>query len=125
VRTITSAQRETAESRVVLEEIRVRLEEVGDLARTLDERERQMSRAEERLARAEGFLTDVRSGLESLQGQKTLVDQAVEKVSALRFLLKQSEAMIEGLREERRMTSDVEDAREAGDEDDGDVARAA
>lgn len=127
VRTITSAQRETAESRAVLLEIRTRLEEVSDLARTLDERERQMSRAEERLARAEGFLVDVRSGMESLQGQRALVDQAVEKVGSLRFLLKQAEAMIDGLREERKMTSDVHEARASGSEDEAedDVDQAA
>jgi len=86
-----------------------------------------MTRAEERLARAEGFLGDVRSGLESLQGQKALVDQAVEKVGALRFLLKQADAMIDGLRDERKMTSDVQDAKANGndDGDDAEVARAA
>ena len=88
-----------------------------------------MTRAEERLARAEGFLGDVRSGLESLQGQKALVDQAGEKVGALRVLLKHADAMIEGLREERKMTSDVQDARTSGSDDDGDddgeVSRAA
>ena len=125
VRTITSAQRETAESRVLLQATRARLDKVNELASTLDKRERQMKQAEERLARAEGFLTDVRSGLESLQGQKTLVDQAVEKVGALRFLLKQADAMIEGLREERQMTSDVQDARTSGNQDDEEVAEAA
>jgi len=127
VRRITSAQRETAESRELLADIRRQLEEVSDMGRTLDERERQMTRAEERLARAEGFLGDVRSGLESLQGQKALVDQAVEKVGALRFLLKQADAMIDGLRDERKMTSDVQDAKANGndDGDDAEVARAA
>jgi hypothetical protein len=49
----------------------------------------------------------VRSSLEALQGQKVIVDQAVEKAGALRFLLKQAEGMIEGLREERDMTARV------------------
>jgi hypothetical protein len=77
------------------------------------------------------LLTDVRSNLESLQGQKTLVDQAVERVSSLRFLLKQAEAMIDGLREERKMTASVHDAvavaagKDATDDDDADGAPAA
>ena len=128
VRTITSASRETAESRQLLKDIAGRLAEIKDLAGSLDERERQMGKAEERLARAEGFLGDVRSGLESLQGQKTLVDQAVKKVSALKFLLKQADAMIENLRDERRMTSDVQEAMATDDDaadDESGVARAA
>ena len=93
-----------------------RLEAMSTLAGTLDERERQITGAEDRLARAETFLSEVRSGLETLQGQKTLVDQAVERVSALRFLLKQADAMIEGLREERQMTAEVQEAMDS-DED--------
>jgi len=129
VRTITTAQRETAESRAMLKTIVGRLEEMRGLAGTLDERERQVNKAEERLARAEGFLGDVKSGLDTLQGQKALVDQAVEKVGALKFLLKQADAMIDGLRDERRMTSNVQEARASDDDesaaDEEGIARAA
>ena len=58
------------------------------------------------------------------------MDQAVEKAGSLRFLLKQAEATIEGLRDERKMTADVREAiaivrgDEAG-EDDADEAKAA
>ena len=117
VRTITTAQRETTESRALLDDVRGRLETITTLAGSLDEREMKIVRAEERLARAEGFLDDVRAGMETLSGQRALVDQAVEKVSALRFLLKQADAMIEGLRDERKMTDDVRDAREDGADD--------
>jgi chromosome segregation ATPase len=110
VRSITSAHRELTESRTLLHDVSARLEEIKEVAGTLDERERQMAKAEERLARAEGFLDDVRSSLESLQGQRALVDQAVERVGSLRVLLKQADAMIEGLRDERKMTTDVQDA---------------
>ena len=69
---------------------------------------------------------DVRSSLESLQGQKTIVDQAVEKAGSLRFLLKQAEAMIENLREERAMSADVRGAvSDLGYDDDEDQAKAA
>jgi DNA repair exonuclease SbcCD ATPase subunit len=118
VRAITSAHRETAESRVLLDEVMGRLREIENATIGLDERQRQMTVAEDRLARAEGLLVDVQSSLEALQGQKAIVDQAVEKAGSLRFLLKQAEAMIEGLRDERKMTTDVRDAvAEVRDED--------
>ena len=127
VRSITSAHREVAESRELLDELRGRLKDIHETTASLDERERQMSKAEERLARAEGLLADVRTGLETLQGQKAIVDQAVEKTGSLRFLLKQAEAMIDGLRDERQMTADVRDAVavERDEEDDEEQALAA
>jgi hypothetical protein len=59
------------------------------------------------------LLIDVRSSLETLRGQKVIVDQAVEKAGALRFLLKQAETAIEDLREERDMTARVKAAVDA------------
>ncbi len=125
VRTITSAHREIAESRALLTDVQARLEAIDSTTSALDERKRQMAKAEERLARAEGFLLDVRSSLEALQAQKTLVDQAVEKAGSLRFLLKQAEAMIEGLREERQMTADVQVAAGFDRDNDEEDVRAA
>jgi hypothetical protein len=86
------------------------MKEVRDTTSALDERKRQMAKAEERLSHAEALLSDVQSSLESLQGQKVVVDQAVEKAGSLQFLLKQADAMIEGLREERKMTTNVRSA---------------
>jgi chromosome segregation ATPase len=110
VREITTAHRGIEDSRQLLEDVMGRLREVRDIASALDERRRQMARAEERLARADALLVEVRSGLEALQGQKVLVDQAVEKTGTLRSLLKQAEVMIENLREERQMTAEVQAA---------------
>lgn len=123
VREITSAQQEIEQSRQLLGEVLERLQEARDVASSLDERKRQMVKAEERLARAEAVLTDVQSSLEALQGQKALVDQAVEKSGSLQFLLKQAEATIDGLREERELTSRVRAAVAAvrNDEDDDEI----
>src|SRR5439155_15940389 len=93
---------------------------VWSIAGGLDERKRQMARAEERLARADALLVDIRSSLEALQGDKALVDQAVEKAGSLQFLIKQAEAMIEGLREEREMTARVRTAVAVGRHDPAD-----
>ena len=107
VREITSAHQEIEESREHLKEVMDRLQEFRNITSALDERKRQMTKAEERLARADGLLVDVRSSLEALQGQKAIVDQAVEKTGSLQFLLRQADAAIEGLREEREITTRV------------------
>jgi chromosome segregation ATPase len=130
VREITSAHQEIEQSRRLLKEVMDRLQQMRDTADGLDERRRQMTKAEERLARADALLVDVRSSLEALQGEKAIVDQAVEKAGSLQFLLKQAEATIEGLRQEREMTARVRAAvavgRRADDaDDDEEVARAA
>ncbi|MGH8897363.1 MAG: hypothetical protein ACRDZ4_10160 [Egibacteraceae bacterium] len=117
VREITAAHSEIEGSRELLKEVMGRLQEVRDTASTLEERKRQMSKAEDRLARAEGLLADVGSSLDALQGQKTIVDQAVEKAGSLQFLLKQAEVAIEGLREERRTTGLVRSAVAVGHDD--------
>jgi DNA repair exonuclease SbcCD ATPase subunit len=125
VRTITSAQREIAESRELLDEVMGRLKDLENAGSSIEERHRQITKAEERLARAEGFLVEVRSGLESLQGQKAIVDQAVEKAGSLRILVKQAEATMESLRDERMMTVSVHDAVGADDDDEEYEAKAA
>jgi chromosome segregation ATPase len=123
VRLITSAHREIADSRTLLEDVRGRLEQVRDTASTLEEREREMARAEQRLASAQALLSEVRSSLKALLEQRVIVDQAVEKAGSLTFLLRQADAMIEVLREERKMTSRVraagafEDDSDSGEED--------
>ena len=122
VREITATHDEIEERRGVLQDVLGQLKSVKDTASALEERNRQITRAEERLARAEALQVDVRSGLEALQGQKALVDQAVEKAGSLQFLLRQAEAMIDGLREERSMSARVRNAvtngREDGESDD-------
>lgn len=130
VREITSAHAEIARSRSVLNELMDELKTVRDSSGELEERKRQIAKAEGRLARAEGLLVDVRSSIEALQGQKALVDQAVEKAGSLQFLLKQAEATIDGLREERRTSDRVRSAvavagQHDEDEDDEEDAKAA
>ncbi len=107
VRAISAAQREIAESREQLDGVLGQLRQVSDTTSALDERKRQLTQAEDRLERAEALVIDLRSSLETLQGQKVLVDHAVEKAGSLRFLLKQAEAMVEEMREEREMVTRV------------------
>jgi hypothetical protein len=78
------------------------LKQLRETRGKLDERKRQMSQAEDRLSKAEALLVDVQSSLAVLEGQKTLVDQAVEKAGTLQSLLRQSEAAIGNMREASR-----------------------
>ena len=74
-----------------------------DLAHlTLEERKRQIGLAEERLSRVDALLVEVRSSLEVLEGQKVLVEQAVEKAGSLQSLLRQADAAVGDLREASR-----------------------
>lgn len=110
IREITAARSDVEQSRTMLQEVMDRLLEVQDVSSKLDERTRQMSKAEERLARADALLADMRSSVEILQGQKVLIDQAVEKTRSLRSMLKQADSAIQGLKEERDVTSSVRSA---------------
>jgi chromosome segregation ATPase len=105
VRTITKANHRIEESRELLDVITAQLHEVRDTSSLIEQRRRQMSQAEDRLSRAEALLIEIRSSLELLQGQKVIVEHAVEKAGALRFLLKQAEATIEELRDERHVAA--------------------
>jgi len=128
MREVTEARSEVEESRTMLQEVLGRLTEVQNVSSKLDDRRRQMNKAEERLARADALLADMRSSIETLQGQKVLIDQAVERTRSLRSMLKLAESVIQGMKEERDVTSSVRAAVALvrdGDDDDNDEARAA
>jgi hypothetical protein len=67
---------------------------------------------------------DVQSSLSVLEGQKTLVDQAVEKAGSLQSLLRQAEAAVGNMREASRTMARPKNAKivplpqaEGGDDD--------
>jgi hypothetical protein len=136
VREITSVHKELEDGRSTLQYVLGQLKQMRETKDNLDERKRQMSKAEERLSRSEALLVEVQSSLAVLEGQKVLVDQAVEKAGSLQSLLRQAEATIGNLREASRTNArvrpsvvDFPQSAEAQDvdeeEDDEDVARAA
>jgi hypothetical protein len=118
VRSIAAAKEEVAQTRAMLENVLGLVGHVHDAANGLDHRKRQVLQAEERLGRVEGILADIESGLESLHGQKALMDQVVEQSGSLAFHTKQAEALIATLREEREISDKaraaVTQARQAG-----------
>jgi hypothetical protein len=52
----------------------------------------------------------IRSTVESLQAQKTIVDHAMESAGALTLQMKQAEALIQALRRERQLACDLKAA---------------
>lgn len=107
VRSINAAQQEIAETRSTLDGALERLRGAEEKASTLEDRQRQIERAEQRLGRAEALTLQVQSSLETLQGQKAMLDHVVDKAGALTFQLKQAEALIQTIREERDLTNKV------------------
>ncbi|HWA57721.1 MAG TPA: hypothetical protein VG692_10730 [Gemmatimonadales bacterium] len=110
VRAITEAGPQVSQTRQELDTLLARLGEADNALHTLDVRKRQLDQAEERLAHADVMLTDVRSSLEALLSQKAQIDFVLEKAAALTLQARQAEALIDTLREERRLTDRVHTA---------------
>jgi len=110
VRSINAAQQEIAQTRNTLDGALERLRGAEEKANSLEDRQRQIERAEQRLGRAEALTLQVQSTLETLQGQKALLDHVIDKAGALTFQVKQAEALIQSIREERDLTNKVRSA---------------
>ena len=115
----------------MLKDVLGQLKQLRETRGKLDERKRQLTQAEERLSKAEALLVDVQSSLSVLEGQKSLVDQAVEKAGSLQSLLRQAEAAIGNMREASRTMARPKNAKivalpkpEDGDEGEGGDHRA-
>jgi len=121
VQTIGSARREIEETRNLLEETQVQFKAAEEGLQGLATRQRQLDRAEQRLARAEALALGIRSTVESLQAQRTVVDHALESAGALTLQMKQAEAVISTLRRERTLACDLSAAMEAMRAEDDEV----
>lgn len=110
VQAIGSARREIEETRTLLEETQSQFRATEEALHGFDARKRQLERAEQRLARAEALALGIRSTVETLQAQRTVVDHAVESSAALSFQMKQAEALIAALRRERTLACELKAA---------------
>jgi DNA repair exonuclease SbcCD ATPase subunit len=110
VRSINGAKQEISEMRVELDGTLERLHAADETAENLEDRKRQIEQAESKLARSEALMLEIQSSMETLQGQKALMDHVIDKAGALTFQLKHAEAVIDTLREERDLTSKVHSA---------------
>ncbi len=119
VQTIGSARREIEDTRAMLQATQDQFKTTEETLKGFESRKRQLERAEQRLARAEALALGIRSTVESLTAQKTVVDHAMESAGALGFQMKQAEALIGALRRERDLACDLKAAISALDEEAG------
>jgi DNA repair exonuclease SbcCD ATPase subunit len=118
VQTISDARHEIDETRALLDATQTQFKATEETLKGFDARQRQLERAEQRLARAEALAIDVRSTVESLQAQRTLVDHVIERAGALSFQIKQAEALVETLKRERALACELKAAVAAVREED-------
>jgi chromosome segregation ATPase len=110
VQALGAARHEVEETRELLQETQLQFKATEEALHGFEARRRQLERAEQRLARAEALALDVRSTVESLQAQRTVVDHVIERAGALAFQIKQAEALVEVLRRERTLAADLKAA---------------
>ncbi|MGH2707224.1 MAG: hypothetical protein ACRDJK_02900, partial [Actinomycetota bacterium] len=121
VQAIGSSRREIEETRAMLQETQGQFKATEEALEGFEVRKRQLERAEQRLARAEALSLSIRSTVESLQAQRTVVDHAMESTGALAFHMKQAEALIGALRRERTLACDLKAAIAAVDEEEAET----
>jgi len=110
VQSIGSSRREIDETRALLEDTQSKFQVTEGALRDFEARKRALDRAEQRLARAEALALGIKTTVESLQAQKTVVDHAMESAGALGLQMKQAEALIQSLRRERSLAADLKAA---------------
>jgi chromosome segregation ATPase len=118
VQAISDARHEIDETRTLLDATQAQFRATEETLKGFDARQRQLERAEQRLARAEALAIDVRSTVESLQAQRTLVDHVIDRAGALSFQIKQAEALVELLKRERTLACELKAAVAAVKEED-------
>ena len=105
VKSIAVARQDIEEARTKLDEMRERVQSATDSMRTFDDRRRQIEELEQRLARADALSRDVRSTIEMISAQRSVVDLVLERSGTLVVQTKQAEALIEVLRAECSIAS--------------------
>ena len=110
VRAITAARRDVEETRSFLETTRSQLQSATEGMADFDDRKRQVEELERRLVRAEALSGDVRSTIETIAAQRSLVDQVLERSGTLAFQMKQAEALAEALRNECALATQLRTA---------------
>ena len=100
VKSISVARQDIEEARTKLEDMRDRVQDATASMRTFEDRRRQVEELEQRLARADALSRDVRSTIEMISAQRSVVDLVLERSGTLVVQSKQAEALIEVLRAE-------------------------
>lgn len=117
VQTIGSARRAIDETRELLENTQEQFKVTESALEQFEIRKRQLDRAEQRLARAEALALGMRSTVEALTAQRTVMDHAMESASNLGLQMKQAEALIAAFRKERTLACELKAALALDEED--------
>lgn len=107
MRTTTEGRQEVQAARSAFEEVLERARSVDAVAGKIEEHRADILETERRMGRLDALLSEVRASLEALSGQKVLVDHVIEKMGQLGFTLKEAEAVLAALREERDLASRI------------------
>jgi chromosome segregation protein len=113
VRNIESARRDIESARALLDDMQERLKTTTEGMNAFEERKRQIEQLEQRLARAEALTRDVRSTVEMISAQRSVIDQVLERSGLLSVQAKQAEGLIEALRAQCLIGTTLHDAIQA------------
>jgi chromosome segregation ATPase len=113
VRSIAVARRDVEETRTLLDTTQDALKSATDAMREFEGRQQQVEQLERRLARADALATTVRSTVEVIVAQRSVVDQALDRSGALALQLKQAEAVSDGLRAQCQLATQLRTAVES------------
>ena len=121
VRAISAARDEVQGAARMLESVQAKADAMREALDDIDGRQQQIEQVEVRLARADALLREIRSGLESLTSQRTVVDHVISTARKLSFEAREAEGLINALREERELTQGIHDAVKALRDEDSDT----
>jgi chromosome segregation ATPase len=110
VRSIAAARRDVEETRALLDSTQDALTSATESMRGFEGRQQQVEQLERRLARADALASTVRSTVEVIAAQRSVVDQAMERSAALGLQVKQAEALSEGLRAQCHLATQLRSA---------------
>ena len=110
VRDIESARRDIESARALLDDMQERLKSTTEGMNDFIERKREIEQLEQRLARAEALTRDVRSTVELLSAQRSVIDQVLERSGALSVQSKQAEGLIDALRAQCMMATTLHES---------------
>ncbi|HSA57939.1 MAG TPA: hypothetical protein VLE53_19655, partial [Gemmatimonadaceae bacterium] len=91
---------EVESTRALLDDMQERLKGATGAMSDFVERKRQIEQLEQRLARAEALTKDVRSTVDLISAQRSVIDQVLERSGTLAVQARQAEGLIEALRTE-------------------------
>jgi len=100
VRSIAAGRREVEETKAMLDATQEQLKTAASSMRDFAEQRRQIEELERRIARADALALNVRASVEVIAAQRAYVDQVLERSGTLAFQMKQAEALMEALRQE-------------------------